>query len=269
GKGIPRSQGHNRTGRPMEGKGPNEGQRQGRRRKAEPLPDLPVLADHQARTRGLHGHRHPDPGQHHLHSQVRSDSPGRSSGPWPLPELHHVPSADVLGDDRQRQRRRYLGRWRQSYGRLACWILCISLLLTTCCRRVSDSSWQSRYSEARSKFRLGYTEATLRLADAGYRESLKTDQVWNWRFRILMAQALLRQGAPDRAITLLAPEPPANSPPDVSVRRKTIQGYAFCRLNKPQEAEAALGEAEGLGKSGDPSLVAEIAFTRGVCAMFL
>ncbi len=137
----------------------------------------------------------------------------------------------------------------------------------TGCSRASDADWQRRYSDAQSKFRFGYTKEAHYLADAGYQASLKTDQIWNWRFRILKAQISLRQNAPEQAINLLASEPPPNSAPDVSVRRRTFQGYAFCRLNKPAEAEAALAQADSLAKSSEPSLGAEIAYARGVCTM--
>src|SRR5260370_3016215 len=252
----------------MEGKGRKEG----RWRKEKPLPDVLVLADQGPQARRLQRLRYRDLGQHHLHSQVRSDPPGRSAGARALPQLRHVQRADVLGDNRQRQRWRDLGQRRQPVGNLtcgslACRIFFLTLVAITGCSRASDADWQRRYSDAQSKFRFGYTKEAHYLADAGYQASLKTDQIWNWRFRILKAQISLRQNAPEQAINLLASEPPPNSPPDVSVRTGPFQGYAFCRLNKPAEAEAALAQADSLAKSSEPSLGAEIAYARGVCTM--
>ena len=137
------------------------------------------------------------------------------------------------------------------------------------CSSGRDPSWQNRYSEAREKYRSGYTDTALQLADTGYHEAEGKDQIWSWRFRILLAQIRLRQGAPDQAMTLLRSEPPANSPGDVYVRRKIFQAYALCQLSKLREAEGILAQAELLPKSNEAALRAEIALTRGLCVMFL
>lgn len=141
-------------------------------------------------------------------------------------------------------------------------------VLANSCSKPSESSWQALYANARMESRSGYMEKALHLADTGYQQSEKRNQIWNWRFRILKAQIDLRQGNPDQAISLLAPPPPANSPPDVSVRRKTIQGQAFCQLGNKTDSEEALAQADNLAKGESASLSAEIALTRGWCVMF-
>src|SRR5260370_19652628 len=168
----------------MEGKGGKE----------KPLQDIPDLADQGSQARGLHRHRYRDPGQHHLHSQIRRDPPGGSAGPRPLPQPDHVSRADVLGVRRQHQRRRDLRWWRQPNGNLISWIVCLaSLAVVIGCNRPSESTWHSRYSDARLKFRLGYTAAALQLAESGYHESDKSHQIWNCKFPILLAHLFLRQ----------------------------------------------------------------------------
>jgi predicted negative regulator of RcsB-dependent stress response len=147
-------------------------------------------------------------------------------------------------------------------------VFLVGFWLAISCSTPSESSWQSLYANARREYRSGYTEKALHLADTGYQQTEKRDQVWNWRFRILKAQIGLRQGKPDQAINLLASAPPANSPPDVSVRRRTIQGQVFCQLGKETEAEEALVQADNLAKGESASLNAEIALTRGLCVMF-
>src|SRR5262249_18041900 len=148
-----------------------------------------------------------------LYSQIWRDPPVRADSPQALPQPDYVPGSHVLGGRRERQRGRHVGRrWRPVgnliCGDFACRIFLLSVLLITGCRHSSEADWQRRYSDAQSKFRFGYTKEALQLADAAYQASLKTDPIWNWRFRILKAQISLRQNAPDQAINILASEPP-------------------------------------------------------------
>jgi CHAT domain-containing protein len=105
------------------------------------------------------------------------------------------------------------------------------------------------------------------LSDAGYRGSEKRFPIWSWRFRILEAQVRLRQRLPQEAVSLLAAEPPANSPPDVSVRKKTVQGWALCGLNRAGEATAVLDDAEHTIPAAERALAAELAFARANCSL--
>jgi CHAT domain-containing protein len=66
---------------------------------------------------------------------------------------------------------------------------------------------------------------------------------------------------------LLAPDPPAQSPTEVSARRKVIQGEAFCRLSRPPEAELVFGEAGQLIPPARRDLQAELALARGRCSL--
>jgi CHAT domain-containing protein len=113
----------------------------------------------------------------------------------------------------------------------------------------------------------GFFDVALQEADKGYRKTERHDLLWNWKFRVLRAEVHLRRGDLQQAVELLAPEPPGNSPPDVSARRKIIQGEAFCGMNRQQETETALREAEQLIRSARRDLQAELALTRGRCAL--
>ena len=146
--------------------------------------------------------------------------------------------------------------------------MCLAILAAGGCKHPSGPNWQASYVDARLKFEKGYTSQASQLADEGYRGSEKHEPIWSWRFRILKAQALLRQGPADQAAALLAADPPVDSPLDVSVRRKIVQGQAFCRLNKRDEAKALWAQAENLIPRAERGLDAELAFTRGLCQIF-
>ncbi|HKF24002.1 MAG TPA: CHAT domain-containing protein [Candidatus Angelobacter sp.] len=92
--------------------------------------------------------------------------------------------------------------------------------------------------------------------------------MWSWRFRILAAQVRLRQQLPREAVLLLASDPPANSPLDVSVRKNLVQGLALCGINNTnKDATAVLNQAEHIIPSAERGLAAELAFTRAMCSL--
>jgi CHAT domain-containing protein len=66
---------------------------------------------------------------------------------------------------------------------------------------------------------------------------------------------------------LLAAEPPASSPLEVSVRKKIVQGWALCGLNKNGDAQVLLSEAEHMIPGAERNLAAELAFARAMCAL--
>lgn len=133
------------------------------------------------------------------------------------------------------------------------------------CRHHAD--WEARYSDARLNFRQGYADTALKLTDAGYRESASDNLLWNWKFRILKAELLLRMGMPGQSADLLTPEPPANAPIEIPARRRIILGKALCELDRWIEAEAALKQAEDLIPTTGRGLHGEVAYVRGVCAL--
>jgi len=113
----------------------------------------------------------------------------------------------------------------------------------------------------------GYFDAALQEADQGYRKTEKRDRLWSWKFRILKAEVGLRRGDLRQTVDLLSPEPPSQLPVELIVRRKIDLGEAFCRLNRPQDSETVLRDAEQLIQSTLPGLQAELALTRGRCSL--
>jgi CHAT domain-containing protein len=123
------------------------------------------------------------------------------------------------------------------------------------------------YSDGTARLRQGYDDAALQLAEQGYRESEPRDAVWSWRFRILKAEALIRKRMPDRAVDLLNAEPPGTVPVDLKIRQRVLYGQALCQLGKRSEGERSLSEAESAIPPDARALRAEMASTRGRCAL--
>jgi CHAT domain-containing protein/Tfp pilus assembly protein PilF len=122
------------------------------------------------------------------------------------------------------------------------------------------------YADARQKLTQGLFDAAIQEADRGYRDAARNDVVWQWKFRILQAEARMRAGDPRQAVELLAPDPPSDSPPDVWARRRIVQAEALCRSNRSTEAEAAIHDVEARMPDTRRDLQAQLAFTEARCA---
>jgi CHAT domain-containing protein len=112
----------------------------------------------------------------------------------------------------------------------------------------------------------GNYAAAIQKAGDGYRQSHGKDPLWSWRFRILQAEALLRNHQSKESVDLLGESPPSSLPVEITVRKRIIKGQALCRSHQVSDGQAELNEGEGLIPSTASSLQAELAFARGNCA---
>jgi CHAT domain-containing protein len=87
---------------------------------------------------------------------------------------------------------------------------------------------------------------------------------WHWRFRVLKAEIIAREGRPRESLALLATEPPASlATSDSAARRKLIQGVASARVQQPVDATRFLAEAKALASANHPDLLDEVALAKG------
>jgi len=128
-------------------------------------------------------------------------------------------------------------------------------------------AWQPLYDDANLKLQQGDYDAAIQKADAGYRQSRNKDPLWSWRFRILQAEALLRNHQPEKSADLLGEDPPPSLPVEITARKRIIKGQALCRSKRQAAGEAELNQADGLIPSSASSLRAELVFARGNCAL--
>jgi CHAT domain-containing protein len=168
----------------------------------------------------------------------------------------------VLGRRGQRQWRPYV--WRR---RRLCSVVVAFLWIALGCRTVSDAEWRSRYDETRKKLWYGFFDDAFRDADESYRRAQGRSAVWSWKFQTLKAHALLFQRKPNEALALLQPEVPANLPAGVRARKRILQANALCRLGTLDKAKALLADDDNFPPSDDRVLGAELALTRGSCAL--
>src|SRR4029077_9684720 len=137
--------------------------------------------------------------------------------------------------------KRFHDQWRPSIS-IECLILCLCILWLAGCR----PAWQPLYVDANLKLQQGYYDAAIQRAAEGYRQSQNKDALWSWRFRILQAEALLRNRQPKESVDLLGDSPPPSLPVEIRVRKRIVKGQALCRSKQRADGEAELNEAEGL-----------------------
>jgi CHAT domain-containing protein/tetratricopeptide (TPR) repeat protein len=125
---------------------------------------------------------------------------------------------------------------------------------------------EDRYNEARTKFRQGYIDTALSVAQESSQQLGAGDVLWNWRFRILEAEMFLWKGVPDKSLELVADDPPAGLPSEIIVRKKVLQGRALCGLGKSDQSRPVLNQAALLIPPAARDLQAELAFAQGKCA---
>jgi CHAT domain-containing protein/Flp pilus assembly protein TadD len=134
------------------------------------------------------------------------------------------------------------------------------------CKHQPEQPLPQRYAEAYSQLQSGELDDALKAADQGFQQTQNTDPVWNYKFRVLTAEAMVGQGRATESLDLLKIDPPPQlAAGEFSVRRRIIQSRAFCRLDKYPEAELSIADAEHLVAAGNPDFLGEVALNHGTC----
>ena len=98
-------------------------------------------------------------------------------------------------------------------------------------------------------------------------EGLPPDNEWRWRFRVLNAEILLRQGKSKESLEALEVDPPKQfAAGDIAIRRRMAQGAASSFLSRFGDSEKFLTDAESLARESQPELLGEIYLRKGTLA---
>jgi CHAT domain-containing protein/predicted negative regulator of RcsB-dependent stress response len=101
---------------------------------------------------------------------------------------------------------------------------------------LDPGSPQARYDQTVSAIRNGDLQKARRLA------TLQSggNNVWRWKFHLLLAEVMLAEGQAEQALRLIDVSLPDNS---LEARRLMLRGDAFLKLDRYREAAQALDEA--------------------------
>jgi CHAT domain-containing protein len=128
-------------------------------------------------------------------------------------------------------------------------VFIVAAFATASCSSKTDDD--QRYNNAVAAIRRGDFKRAQALASEGNDEWKDRPQsAWHWKYRLVLAEALLNVGLAKDAPLLLAPEPAADfKSPEVSCRYKTVLAKALLRLGRAEEASANLDQAESCAQS--------------------
>jgi CHAT domain-containing protein/Tfp pilus assembly protein PilF len=139
--------------------------------------------------------------------------------------------------------------------------------LSSCARQKKISS-SELYQDARQKLLRGELPAASKEAEKGLKDSSSVNAEWNWRFKVLKAEILLKQGATKETLAVLKDPPPPNLiQEDSAVRRKIAQGTANNFLERFDDANQCFSDARQLAASYHPELLGEVDLASGTLAL--
>jgi CHAT domain-containing protein len=111
----------------------------------------------------------------------------------------------------------------------------------------------------------GQLESAREATDRASQRFPSEQSIWHWRFKVLKAEILLRQGSRQESLELLKEEPPASMlDADLAVRRKIVQGVANAWDRQPSDADHFLAEADSLARAHHPELLGDLALAKGL-----
>jgi CHAT domain-containing protein len=121
-----------------------------------------------------------------------------------------------------------------------------------------------RYADTFAQLQSGDIDAALQSSEQGFEQTRNTDQIWNYKFRVLRAEALVAQGRAPDSLDLLETDPPqelANG--EFAVRRRLIQARGLWRLRKFSDAELRISDAQRIATVGSPDSLGDVALIHG------
>ncbi|HET8923097.1 MAG TPA: CHAT domain-containing tetratricopeptide repeat protein [Candidatus Acidoferrum sp.] len=119
------------------------------------------------------------------------------------------------------------------------------------------------------KLKRGEVMPALEESDRALQRYPSEKTEWHWRFRLLKAEILVRQGLYNESLALTRHELPSSfATSDLAVWRKLTQGTASAFTQQLSDAERFLAEGETLAKENHPDLLGQVELRKGT-ARFL
>ncbi len=145
------------------------------------------------------------------------------------------------------------------------WALGLLLLVP-----ISDTravSPEQLYDHAHLLFLHGDLIRTQEEAEQGYRQFLSSDRKQSVRFQLLLARTLISRGMSDKALDILAAEPPNMFRQGEAVERLTLEGAANTYISRFDIADRNLSEALRLCQPAVWTACSDVPLARGVLAL--
>lgn len=134
-------------------------------------------------------------------------------------------------------------------------------------RRPAHVTAQGLYQQGRLALERGEFSSAEQDAAEGYRLFGPESVEWEWRFRVLRAEALVWRGMSNQAFPLIAAEPPQGLSYETIIRRQVVLGLAACFLQQFSKSDELLGKAQILALQHQPGLLGDVFLAKGVAAV--
>src|SRR6185312_14978990 len=122
--------------------------------------------------------------------------------------FEYVPIGTWVPNQRRTQRGKHFRKWHY---RTVIVISLVALLFAfSGCQKSKSLIADQMFQSARKKFIRGHLVAAQQSAEEGLQQFSKTDPQWEWQFRLLTADILLKRGLNHEVLTLLDAPLPAN-----------------------------------------------------------
>lgn len=130
------------------------------------------------------------------------------------------------------------------------------------CNRPKDPRFV--FEDASLNLKRGQVKSAEVETDKALRRFSSESLEWHWRFRLLKAEILHRQGQDNDALALVSAEIPSTfATRDLNIRKKLVQGASYAMTQRLPEAGRFLAEAEVLAKAAHPEFLGDVALRRG------
>src|SRR5205085_2598354 len=144
-------------------------------------------------------------------------------------------------------------------------LLSLVFSLSSCTSHNKYSDPQKVFERTRSDYLRGHLTDAQHDADIAVQYFSKNQPEWEWKFRLLQGEILIKRGLSKDALELLAPPlPPRFAKTDLPIRQHLLQGLGYVALGQLGEAESSLQQAEQLSTVTQTDLVAEVVLARGI-----
>jgi CHAT domain-containing protein len=142
------------------------------------------------------------------------------------------------------------------------------MALASGCKSHPGLSLPQQYSDTFAQIQSGDIDSALKSSDQGFQQTRNADPVWNYKFRVLKAEALIAQGRATDSLKLLEPDPPVQLVGgEFAVHRRLIQARGLNRLDRFAEAGQRIADAEQLAATGSPDSMGDVALIHGACLL--
>ena len=137
------------------------------------------------------------------------------------------------------------------------------IALLVCLFACTDRNPGAAFEHARKTLDQGDMAAAASQAERGYEEFHSTNPEWAWKFIIVRASALYRQGLYEKALKLMASEPSRPSSGEMAIKVRWLEGLAYTSLGSFAEAEQEFEAADRLCVGLDSAACADVDSARG------